>query len=130
MQMFADHMSLWVVDVQLAVNFFKSLGWEIADNRNPVWDTGQAQFMVRRDNAVALQLTEERDQLAGASGSALHLGFKCDVVEALETMKDFCRGNNQAIDVEDVGGGKMMVQVPSIFRCCALELVPIRQQQQ
>lgn len=123
---FIDHVSIWVgaTKVHLACNLFHELGWVLDKNRNPSWDSGMAKFMYHPEGGPYLQLTSELDQTAGSPGSAAHVAFKCDVAETLRRIRDWATSMESDLVVEDLGGGKFMLQLPEIFNCLAFELVP------
>ena len=123
-----DHISFRVREgkIALAVSFFSMLGWELVNNRNPKWESGQARFMIHPDGPenTYVQLTEETLEVAGV-GSAFHLAFPVpDPSELQSRMFAWCVGHSVGYEKEDVGDGKTMVLISDVFYG-AFEIIPL-----
>ncbi len=120
-----EHVSIWVKNgsMQQAFAFFKMIGWHSWPNRHVTWVSGQALFFHPQSVSVYIQITEEKSQLPGEAGSAMHIALTCDVKETLAEIRKF--GTNYELEVisENVNDGKVMVMIPELFHC-AIELVP------
>lgn len=121
-----EHVSLWIQTgrMETAIDFFRTLGWELWPGRKVEWETGLAMFVYPPSVSVYIQLTEERSQEPGEDGSASHIALVCsDVEETLQAIRSWAIPYDFNVVYEDVGGGKQMVTVSELFHG-ALELIP------
>jgi len=123
-----NHTSIWINSLMtVAVDFFgAAMGYQLENNRNPKWDTGQARFMLPPGGIGAyIQLTIETAQRPNGPGSAHHVAFATpNVMDLLGKIQSWCRSNQLLCDVSGVGGGKFMVKIPDLFYT-AFEIIPV-----
>ena len=71
-----EHVSLWILhDMELALSFFKHLGWVEEENRHPTWEGGEARFVRHPMGGAYLQLTRDEEAIPGEEGSAFHVAM-------------------------------------------------------
>jgi len=113
-----EHPCVWVLPGQLlkAVSFFEAMGWELINDRNPKWDTGQARFMANPGGGPIIQLTDETGQTPGEPGYAFHLAFSHpDIPELVSWWAGWCMDREIAFGTEGGGGSKVLFLIPSVF---------------
>ncbi len=99
--------------LEIAEEFFAQMGWWLVRNTG-VQSWGQAIFVTNGSHII--QLSEYYDFPGGLTGD--HLGLKVNPAVFTQFASEWGE-----YDVEDVGAGKVMLSIPSIF-AFDFELVP------